>query len=123
MDEERRRTTSAVDDGDWLARRFETHRTRLRAVAYRMLGSLSEADDAVQECWLRLDRSDPAGIENLGGWLTTTTARVCLDVLRSRTARQEKPGGVHLPEPIVSREDRLDPEHEALLVDSVGLAL
>jgi len=112
-----------VEGHDWLAERFEEHRTHLRAVAYRMLGSLSEADDAVQEAWLRLSRSDAREIENLGGWLTTVVGRVCLTMLRSRRTRREDPLDVHGPEPIVSREDRLDPEHEALLADSVGLAL
>jgi RNA polymerase sigma factor (sigma-70 family) len=92
-------------------------------VAYRMLGSVSEADDAVQESWLRLSRSDTSAVENLEGWLTTVVARVCLDILRSRKARREEPLGPHVPEPIVSREDEVDPEHEALLADSVGLAL
>ena len=110
-----------MDEREFLAQQFEEHRTRLRAVAYRMLGSLSEADDAVQEAWLRLSRSDASGIENLGGWLTTVTARVCLNMLRSR--RREEPLGVRVPDPIVSREDGVDPEHEALLADSVGLAL
>jgi RNA polymerase sigma-70 factor (ECF subfamily) len=112
-----------MDEGVWLAEQFEAHRTRLRAVAYRMLGSRSEADDAVQESWLRLSRSGTSGVDNLGGWLTTVVARVCLDMLRSRTARREEPLGAHVPEPIVSREDRIDPEHEALLADSVGPAL
>ena len=112
-----------MEHGDWLAERFEEHRTRLRAVAYRMLGSLSEADDAVQEAWLRLDRSDHGSVQNLGGWLTTVVARVCLDMLRSRRSRREEPLGPHLPEPIVSREDGVDPERQALLADSVGLAL
>jgi RNA polymerase sigma factor (sigma-70 family) len=116
----------------WLAERFEENRTHLRAVAYRMLGSISEADDAVQEAWLRLSRSDTSEIENLGGWLTTVVGRVCLDLLRSRSSRREEsleqhlgePQSVHVPEPIVSRADRrIDPEHEALLADSVGLAL
>ncbi len=107
----------------WLAERFEEHRTHLRTVAYRMLGSLSEADDAVQEVWLRLSRADRSDVENLGGWLTTVTARVCLNLLRSRRSRREEPLGVHMPEPIVSRADGVDPEHEALLADSVGLAL
>ncbi len=107
----------------WLAERFEANRTHLRAVAYRMLGSLSEADDAVQESWLRLSRSDTSGVENLGGWLRTVVARVCLDMLRARTSRREEPLGAHVPAPIVSREDGIDPEHEALLADSVGLAL
>ena len=105
------------------AERVEEHRTRLRAVAYRMLCSLSDADDAVQEAWLRLSRSDASGIEDLGGWLTTVVARVCLDMLRSRTSRREDPLGVPGAEPVASREDRFDPEHEALLADSVGLAL
>ncbi|HEX2102670.1 MAG TPA: RNA polymerase sigma factor SigJ [Solirubrobacteraceae bacterium] len=106
-----------------LADRFEADRTHLRAVAYRMLGSISDADDAVQETWLRLTRSDAAAIENLSGWLTTVVARVCLDMLRSRASRREEPLGPRLPEPIVSLEDEVDPEHEALLADSVGLAL
>jgi RNA polymerase sigma factor (sigma-70 family) len=108
---------------DWLKQRFEENRTHLRAVAYRMLGSISEADDAVQQTWLRLSRSDTNGIENLGGWLTTVVGRVCLDMLRSRRSRREGPLGVHVPEPIVSRADGIDPEHEALLIDSVSLAL
>jgi RNA polymerase sigma factor (sigma-70 family) len=108
---------------DWLAERFEAHRAHLRAVAYRMLGSLSEADDAVQEAWLRLSRSEVSGIENLGGWLTTVVARVCLNQLRSRNSRREQPLGVHMPDPVVSRADGVNPEHEALLADSVGLAL
>jgi RNA polymerase sigma-70 factor, ECF subfamily len=113
-----------VDEQEWLAEQFEDHRTHLRAVAYRMLGSLSEADDAVQEAWLRLSRSDTSGVENLGGWLTTVVARVCLNMLQARRARRERSlDGVHLPEPIISREDELDPEQEALLADSVGLAL
>src|ERR671914_1530780 len=110
-----------MDERDWLAERFEEHRTRLRAVAYRMLGSVSEADDAVQEAWLRLNRTDTSEVENLGGWLTTVVARVSLNMLRSRKARGEAP--LHLPEPIVDRADGPDPEHEALLADSVGLAL
>ncbi|SEF29548.1 RNA polymerase sigma-70 factor, ECF subfamily [Amycolatopsis pretoriensis] len=107
---------------DLLARSFETHRSHLRSVAYRMLGSLSEAEDAVQESWLRLSRSDSAAVENLGGWLTTVVGRVCLDMLRSRKARREEPWDVVVPDPIVSREDA-GPEHEALMADSVGLAL
>ncbi|HEY1833319.1 MAG TPA: RNA polymerase sigma factor SigJ [Solirubrobacteraceae bacterium] len=107
----------------WLAQRFEEQRTHLRAVAYRMLGSLSEADDAVQEAWLRLSRSDAREIENLGGWLTTVVARVSLNMLRTRHGRREQPFGPHLPDPIVDRADGTDPEHEALLADSVGLAL
>ncbi len=112
-----------MGEHEWLAERFEEHRTHLRAVAYRMLGSLSEADDAVQEAWLRLSRSDTSGVENLGGWLTTVVARVCLNMLRSRRSRREEPLGAHMPDPIVSREDGVDPEPEALLADSVGLAL
>src|SRR5512133_1677559 len=112
-----------MDERDWLAERFEEHRTRLRAVAYRMLGSVSEADDAVQEAWLRLSRADTGEIENLGGWLTTVVARVSLNMLRSRKVRREEPLDVHMPEPIVDRADGIDPEHEALLADSVGLAL
>ena len=112
-----------MDDNEWLAERFEEHRTHLRAVAYRMLGSVSEADDAVQEAWLRLDRTDASAIDNLGGWLTTVVARVCLNVLRSRKTRREESLEVHMPEPIISSQDGVDPEQEALLADSVGLAL
>ena len=112
-----------MDEREWLAERFEEHRTRLRAVAYRMLGSLSEADDAVQEAWLRLSRTDAGAVENLGGWLTTVVARVSLNMLRSRDTRREEPLDVRLPDPIVDRADGTDPEHEALLADSVGLAL
>jgi RNA polymerase sigma factor (sigma-70 family) len=112
-----------MDEQERLLERFEEHRTHLRAVAYRMLGSLSEADEAVQEAWLRLSRSDPSGIDNLGGWLTTVVARVCLNTLRARKSRREEPLDAHLPDPIVSRPDGVDPEHEALLADSVGLAL
>ncbi|WP_412541606.1 sigma-70 family RNA polymerase sigma factor [Longispora sp. K20-0274] len=112
-----------MDESDVLARRFEEHRTRLRSVAYRMLGSVTEADDAVQEAWLRLHRTDADTIDNLAGWLTTVVARVCLNVLRSRTQRREDPFDVHMPEPIISPEDGVDPEHEALLADAVGLAL
>jgi RNA polymerase sigma-70 factor, ECF subfamily len=112
-----------MNEHEWLGERFEANRAHLRAVAYRMLGSLSEADDAVQETWLRLSRSDSSAIENLGGWLTTVVARVCLDMLRSRRSRREAPLGVHMPEPIVSPEEATDPEHEALLADSVGLGL
>jgi RNA polymerase sigma factor (sigma-70 family) len=112
-----------MDERDWLAERFEEHRTRLRAVAYRMLGSLSEADDAVQEAWLRLSRTDAYEIDNLGGWLTTVVARVSLNMLRSRNVRREQPLGVRLPDPIIDPADGTDPEHEALLADSVGLAL
>ncbi|MEU4165410.1 RNA polymerase sigma factor SigJ [Streptomyces sp. NPDC026665] len=115
-----------MHDSELLADRFEEHRGRLRAVAYRMLGSLSEADDAVQETWLKLGRTDPDEIRNLGGWLTTVTGRVCLDMLRSRTARREdplEPSGTFVPDPVVSPLDRIDPEQEVLLADSVGLAL
>src|ERR687887_602686 len=112
-----------MDEREWLAERFEEHRTHLRAVAYRMLGSVSEADDAVQEAWLRLSRTDTSEVESLGAWLTTVVARVCLNILRSRRTRREEPLEVHVPEPIVSRADGVDPEHEALLADSVGLAL
>jgi len=113
-----------MDDSDFLAGQFEQHRTHLRAVSYRMLGSLSEADDAVQEAWVRLSRSDAEEIENLGGWLTTVVARVCLNMLRARRTRQEEPlDGLRLPDPVVERLDGAHPEHEALLADSVGLAL
>jgi RNA polymerase sigma-70 factor (ECF subfamily) len=112
-----------MDEQDWLADRFEEHRAHLRAVAYRMLGSLAEADDAVQETWLRLSRSGASGVENLSGWLTTIVARVCLNMLRSRNVRREDLYGVHLPDPIISPDGELQPEEEALLADSVGLAL
>jgi RNA polymerase sigma-70 factor (ECF subfamily) len=108
---------------DWLTERFEKKRQRLRAVAYRMLGSLSEADDAVQEAWLRLSRSESSTIENLDGWLTTVIGRICLDALRSRKSRREEPLDTHVPDLIVSREDGMDPEHEALIADSIGIAL
>jgi RNA polymerase sigma-70 factor (ECF subfamily) len=115
---------NGMDDGaSWAARDFETHRDHLRSVAYRMLGSLSEADDAVQEAWLRLARSDTSDVQNLRGWLTTVVARVCLDMLRSRATRREEPLDVHLPDPIVSTISNADPEQEAVLSDSVGLAL
>jgi|SRR5919106_940273 RNA polymerase sigma-70 factor (ECF subfamily) len=112
-----------MDERDWLVERFEAHRRHLRAVAYRMLGSLSEADDAVQEAWVRVSAAETSDVENLGGWLTTVVARVCLNMLRSRTARREEPLAAHVPDPIVSRGDAIDPEHDALLADSVGLAL
>src|SRR3954468_15911000 len=112
-----------MDERDELADGFEAHRSHLRAVAYRMLGSVNDADDAVQEAWLRLNRSDTSTVENLGGWLPTVVARVSLDMLRSRTARREQPVGTHLPQPIVSRDDDVDPEQEALRADSVSLAL
>lgn len=112
-----------MDAHDWLAERFEAQRTHLRGVAYRLLGSPSEADDAVQEAWLRLSRADASGIANLGGWLTTVVARICLDMLRSRASRREEPLGTHVNETIISREDRSDPEHETLMADAIGLAL
>jgi RNA polymerase sigma factor (sigma-70 family) len=112
-----------MGDHDQLAERFETHRSHLRGVAYRMLGSLSEADDAAQEAWLRLSRADTSGIENLGGWLTRVVARVCLDMLRARTARREKPLGLQPPDSTVDGRRRRDPEQEALLAEEVGLAL
>jgi RNA polymerase sigma factor (sigma-70 family) len=112
-----------VNDHDRLAERFEGHRPHLKAVAYRMLGSLSEADDAVQEAWIRLSRTDTSDVDNLAGWLTTVVARVCLDMLRSRRSRREEPLEVRVPDPVVSRADGVDPEQEALLSDSVGLAL
>jgi RNA polymerase sigma factor (sigma-70 family) len=112
-----------MSDRDYLAERFEEHRTHLRAVAYRMLGSLSEVDDAVQEAWLRLSRADTAGIDNLGGWLTTVVAHVCLDMLRSRTSRREEPFTAEAPEPVATGTRGSSPEQEALLADSVGLAL
>jgi RNA polymerase sigma factor (sigma-70 family) len=112
-----------MDDKDWLAQRFEQHRARLRAVAYRMLGSLPEADEAVQDAWLRLSRSGAEGVENLGGWLTTIVARVCLNVLQARKARPEQPAGLRMPDPVVSREGQANPEQQALLAESIGLAL
>lgn len=112
-----------MDEHELLAESFETHRTHLQAVAYRMLGSLSEADDAVQEAWLRLNRSDTSSVKNLGGWLTTVVARVCLDMLRMRKSKREEPLDDYMSEPVVSREDGIAPEQEALLADSVGLAV
>jgi RNA polymerase sigma factor (sigma-70 family) len=112
----------AAEDA-WLTERFEEHRGHLRAVAYRMLGSLPEADDAVQEAWVRVTNAGAEGVENLGGWLTTIVARICLNMLRARAARPEEPAGVHVPDPVISRADAPDPEQEALLADSVGLAL
>jgi RNA polymerase sigma factor (sigma-70 family) len=108
---------------DWLAERFEGYRGHLRAVAYRMLGSASEADDAVQEAWLRLDRADTGDVQNLGGWLTTVVARVCLDMLRARRSRREEPHGAQPPEPTLGDEGGIDPEREVLLADSIGPAL
>jgi RNA polymerase sigma factor (sigma-70 family) len=112
-----------MSESDWLAEGFEKNRIRLRAVAYRMLGSLAEADDAVQEAWLRLSRSDTDGIESLDAWLTTIVVRVCLNVLRSRRTRREVPVGVRVPDPVISHADGMSPEDAALLADSVGLAL
>jgi RNA polymerase sigma factor (sigma-70 family) len=112
-----------MDENEWLAERFEEHRAHLQAVAYRMLGSLTEADDAVQDSWLRLSRSGASEVENLGGWLTTIVARVCLNMLRSRKVRREETFGVHLPDPVISPDGENQPEEEALLADSVGLAL
>ncbi|MFJ8209893.1 sigma-70 family RNA polymerase sigma factor [Streptomyces sp. NPDC096033] len=117
-----------MDEKDELARRFDTHRAHLRAVAYRMLGSLGDADDAVQEAWFRLNRTDVGAVENLGGWLTTVVGRVCLDMLRSRTARREESLDAadlpfRMPDPVVGLPGRIDPEQEALLADSVGIAL
>jgi len=112
-----------MDDNEWLADRFEEHRAHLRAVAYRMLGSLTEADDAVQDTWLRLSRAGANKVENLGGWLTTIVARVCLNMLRARTTRREESLGVHLPDPVISPQGVLQPDEEALLAESVGLAL
>ncbi|MGO8950291.1 MAG: sigma-70 family RNA polymerase sigma factor [Ktedonobacterales bacterium] len=112
-----------MNKDEWLAEQFEANRSHLQAVAYRMLGSLSEADDAVQESWLHLSRSDTSGIENLGGWLTTVVARICLDMLRSRNSRREESLEAAVSESIESREEGIDPEQEVLLADSVGLAL
>jgi RNA polymerase sigma factor (sigma-70 family) len=112
-----------MDDRTWLAERFEENRPHLRSVAYRMLGSVSDADDAVQEAWQRLSRSDTGAVENLPGWLTTVVARVSLNMLRSRRTRREEPLEVRVPDPIVTPESGIDPEHEAVLADSVGLAL
>jgi RNA polymerase sigma factor (sigma-70 family) len=112
-----------MDEQDWLADRFEQHRAHLRAVSHRMLGSLSEADDAVQEAWLRLGRADTSRVNDLRAWLTTVVARICLNALRSRAARREEPIGAHVPDPIVSAVDTVDPADEVLTADSVGLAL
>src|SRR5499426_3371751 len=110
-----------MDEQDWLAEQFEAHRTRLRTVAYRMLGSASEADDAVQDAWLRFSHTGANGVNNLSGWLTTLVARACLDLLRARASRQERPLDVHVPDPVVSRADGSDPEQQALLAEGVGL--
>src|SRR6059036_2764499 len=112
-----------MNERDWLATRFEELRPHLRTIAYRMLGSIHETDDAVQEAWLRLSRTDADAVENLGGWLTTVVGRVCLDMLRSRRARREDYVGSWLPEPVVSLDESASPEDEALIADSVGLAL
>jgi len=112
-----------MNERNYLAEQFEENRAHLRSVAYRMLGSVSEVDDAVQEAWLRLSRAETAGIDNLGGWLTTVVARVCLDMLRSRKSRREEPFTPHAPEPVATGTSGSSPEHEALLADSVGLAL
>src|ERR1700727_342067 len=112
-----------MDEREWLAERFEEHRSHLRAVAYRMLGSLSEADDAVQDAWLRASRADTSEVQNLGGWLTTVGARVCLNLLRSREHRREEPLDARLSDPVVGPEAGGDPEQEAVMADSVGLAM
>ena len=112
-----------MEDQDWLAERFEANRSHLRGVAFRMLGSVTEADDAVQEAWIRLSRTDTSAVDNLRAWLTTVVGRVCLNMLRSRTTRREASLEVHLPDPILSPEQGIDPEQEALLGDSIGLAM
>src|ERR687883_1421935 len=112
-----------MNDREWLADRFEEHRPRLRSVAYRMLGSLTEADDALQDAWLRVGRAGTDEVDNLGAWLTTVVGRVCLNMLRSRKTRREASLEIHLPDPILSPVEGIDPEQEALLGDSVGLAL
>ena len=111
----------SVDEGSWLVARFEENRKHLRSVAYRMLGSLSEADDAVQDAWLRLSRSDASSVENLAGWLTTVVARVCLDMLRARRSRAEEPGGARVPDPIIWLDHGVDPEREAPISVSVAI--
>src|SRR5689334_1889187 len=111
-----------MDEGEWLTERFERHRSHLRAVAYRMLGSVNEADDALQEAWLRIRDQDPATVENMQAWLTTIVGRVCLNMLRSRRSRHEELSA-HVPDPVVNVDESSDPEHEALLADSVGLAM
>src|SRR5215468_6461317 len=112
-----------MTESDWLAERFQQNRPRLRAVAYRMLGSFAEAEDAVQEAWLRASKADASGVENIGAWLSTIVARVCLNMLRSRRARPEQPMGVHVPDPVISNADGTSPEDEVLLADAVGMAL
>lgn len=116
-------TDRPTDDADWLARQFEADRPHLRAVAYRMLGSMAEADDVVQDAWLRMRRSDTTSVVNLRGWLTTVVARLCLDALRSRRSRREEPLDVHVPEPVVASPETDDPEQQAVIANSVGLAL
>lgn len=115
--------STTVDDNQWFADQFEAHRPHLRAVAYRMLGSVTEADDALQEAWIRTTRSDSTTINNINGWLTTLVGRVCIDMLRTRQSRRESPTGTWLPEPLVSTDATVDPEHASLLADSVGIAL
>jgi RNA polymerase sigma factor (sigma-70 family) len=115
--------TIPTNEQEWLAERFETHRSHLRGVAYRMLGSISEADDAVQEAWIRLSRTDTSDVENMRAWLTTVVGRVCLNLLRTRRARRESAFETHVPDPIVGPERGMDPEEETLLGDSIGLAL
>src|SRR5688572_15349656 len=122
-DDEAERRDVTLEDGDWLAQRFEENRGHLRGVAYRMLGSLGEAEDAVQEAWLRFSRADTSAVENLGGWLTTVVARVCLDMLRARKSRREEELGPDVTETTASHADGTSPEKELLLADSVGLAL
>src|SRR5213076_3278122 len=117
-----RRGQVRMDEREWLTERFEQHRSHLRAFAYRMLGSVSEADDALQEAWLRIRGQDPARVENMQAWLTTVVGRVCLNMLRSRRARREELS-VHVPDPVVAFDEDADPEHEALLAESAGLAL
>ncbi|MGH3396486.1 MAG: RNA polymerase sigma factor SigJ [Streptosporangiaceae bacterium] len=112
-----------MEEREWLTERFQQHRSHLRGVAYRMLGSVSEADDALQEAWLRIRDQDPRGVENMQAWLTTVVGRVCLNMLRARRARREQLSDVYVPDPVVSLEGSVDPEEEALVADSVGLAL
>ncbi len=112
-----------TDQAEFLVEEFERHRPHLRAVAYRMLGSVAEAEDALQDAWLRVSRADSGDVDNMGGWLTTIVARVCLNLLRTRAHRRETPLDVHVPDPLISRDDRPDPEQQALLADAVGLAL
>jgi RNA polymerase sigma-70 factor (ECF subfamily) len=119
----RDRNSGQMDERDWLVECFEENRPHMKAVAYRMLGSLAEADDAVQDAWLRVNRSGIDGVDNVRAWLTRVVARVCLNALRSRNVRREEPVGMHLPDPLISLDDRVDPEQEVLLADSVGLAL